>query len=82
MRLPLCFLLFHFEEDTVVFGCSSSHSFGLVRLVWRLNEVLPFGLPSFEENTRWHFVREHLLDAPNMISQTRSLSGCLVQLMM
>ena len=61
-----CFLLFHFEENEVIFGCSSSHAFGFVHLVWRPNEVLPFSRPSFEQDVRWDLIGEHLLETPNM----------------
>src|SRR5438132_13735332 len=69
MILPPCFLLFHFEEDEIVFGWSSSSSLGLVCMVWWLNKVAPFGLLSCEQDVRWNFIGEHLLQTPNMVGQ-------------
>jgi hypothetical protein len=76
MRLPPCFLFFHFEEDEVVFGCSTSSASGLVHSAWRLNKSVLIGHPSFEENMGWHFIHEHLLQTPEMISQPTRHRRC------
>lgn len=41
------------EEDPMVFGGSSSPSFGFVRIVRGLNEGVLFDLPIIEEDMWW-----------------------------